>query len=716
MSSNNKLEWANYWESQGFSVIPVHYVRKDGSCSCSMGKDCTSKGKHPAPKSWKEFQTKKADPNQLKQWFDGQYKDFNLGVVTGKVSGNVFAVDIDIGEGKEGADNFDDLQMANDDLPQTLEQRTGSGGKHLFFKAPDGLEMKTDKNTLGGGIDTRGEGGFVVVAPSNHKSGSNYNLDTQVPHIEESPDWLTKLTVNTAPSMNGSASLQSSQTDKWGDLVDGREGYMVQLLIGTIRTFWTKKGIIPTVQQLVEEAYPTYENKCRARGRSLEEDGRGKKVFEKKANYLLWKARKNELRILQDVEKGSEISQQTEVVAPLHDQLRDGARSGSPELSSPLILSDWNLSIYSGEAPEQEWLIENILPRRIPGLVAAVGGLGKSFILLDLAMKVAGGDQGMHKERALGGDVITNGKVVFLTAEDSKDGVHRRLRNIAGASLFDRANGNLIVVPLPDAGGAKPLIQNTMGQYTTTAIFEDIRSQLIEMGDVALIIFDPLQAFAAADINTDPAAAQFWWSNISELCVATGANVLVAHHMRKEGTFSIKKSVHAREAIRGTTALVDGARWVYGLWQMPESDEVVVAQKMDFESGVGNCVMGGIVKVNDQADNTPRAFIRDESGLLIDRTIEVDTILEQSAKLDKLQTTEIFSEINRRWGTEEPFSIATNTTRSLQAYLLSEYGMPRRAAKGYIEAWQQQNFIENAVHDSSKKTKGVRVVRTPDER
>jgi len=42
--------------------------------------------------------------------------------------------------------------------------------------------------------------------------------------------------------------------------------------------------------------------------------------------------------------------------------------------------------------------------------------------------------------------------------------------------------------------------------------------------------------------------------------------------------------------------------------------------------------------------------------------------------------------------------------------------MPRRAAKGYIEAWQQQNFIENAVHDSSKKTKGVRVVRTPDER
>ena len=63
-------------------------------------------------------------------------------------------------------------------------------------------------------------------------------------------------------------------------------------------------------------------------------------------------------------------------------------------------------------------------------------------------------------------------------------------------------------------------------------------------------------------------------------------------------------------SIRGTTALVDGARWVYGLWQMPESDELVVAQKLGFESGIGNCVMGGIVKVNDQAVNSTRAFVR----------------------------------------------------------------------------------------------------------
>ena len=113
-----------------------------------------------------------------------------------------------------------------------------------------------------------------------------------------------------------------------------------------------------------------------------------------------------------------------------------------------------------------DWLIENILPRRVPGLLASIGGLGKSYLLLDLALKVAGGDQVMHKEDALGGKVTHNGKVVVLGAEDSQASVHRRLDAIAGTNLLERARNNLFVVPLPDAGGPVPLISNVMGEYS----------------------------------------------------------------------------------------------------------------------------------------------------------------------------------------------------------------------------------------------------------
>ena len=267
---------------------------------------------------------------------------------------------------------------------------------------------------------------------------------------------------------------------------------------------------------------------------------------------------------------------------------------------------------------------------------------------------------------------------------------------------------------MPDAGGTNAFIGQYQGQYSFTAFYQNIKQQLLEFGEVALVVIDPLQAFAHADINTDPAAAQYWWSLMSELCVAINGNVLVAHHMRKDGTFAIKKSMQAREAIRGTTALVDGARWVYGLWNMPEGDEIVVAQKMGFDAGQGTCVCGGIVKVNDQADMSTHTFVREEGGLLVDRSGEIDAILEASAKLDRGQTASIFTEIEKRWNNEQPFAVGNNTQRSFLAWIKSEYGMPSRSAKNYMNAWLDQGYIEVATVDGHKNLKGLRVVRQPD--
>lgn len=714
---NNKYEWAKFWATKGFSVVPVHYIKPDGVCSCTQGAACASPGKHPAPNSWLKYQKERADDEQLHYWFEGRYADYNIGVVTGKISGNVYAIDVDIGEGKEGQDSLDDLCMQHDDLPATFEQRTGSGGKHIFLRAPDDVTVITSKNVLGSGVDTRGEGGFVVVAPSNHKSGRNYSIDDWANHldIEESPDWINPLVHTDAirESQSNGTSIQDATTNMWGDLLDGREGYMVHLIVGTIKTWWQTKGLLPTVEQLVEDAWPVYERKVRARGRSLDEDGRGYAEFERKCRYQLKRAAKNELRVLHGVEPAS-------VKPNTNDVLPSGVegRSETPIIpeSQGFRITDWGMKRYAGEPPEQQWLIDGILPRRVPGLISAIGGLGKSFILLDLAMKVAGGDQGMHQELALGGRVAHNGKVVFFGAEDSANSMHRRIASIGGPNLRDRVADNLFVVPMPDAGGPTPLIVNAMGQYSVTTAFEEIRKQLLELGDIALIIIDPLQAFAAADINTDPAAGQFWWSLMSHLCVETNANILIAHHMRKDGAFNITKATQAREAIRGTTALVDGARWAYGLWAMNEADELVLAQKMDnIEAGVGQCAQGAVVKTNDACDMHIRSFIRDDTGLLMDRTMDVQNILDASTKLDQGQTRAVFEEIGRRWNTSEPFSMATNTTRSLQAYLHNDYGMPKRAAKSYIEAWSTQGFIESTIHDTKTKTKGIKVIKTPDQ-
>src|SRR5690606_28836803 len=88
-------------------------------------------------------------------------------------------------------------------------------------------------------------------------------------------------------------------------------------------------------------------------------------------------------------------------------------------------------------------------------------------------------------------------------------------------------------------------------------------------------------AFVLADVTSDPAAGQFMWSCLAEICAATGATVMVLHHMRKDGLNDIQDGDDAREAIRGSTALVDGARLSYALWRAPETDAKSICSQLN---------------------------------------------------------------------------------------------------------------------------------------
>ncbi|OGM25742.1 hypothetical protein A3D00_03365 [Candidatus Woesebacteria bacterium RIFCSPHIGHO2_02_FULL_38_9] len=127
--------------------------------------------------SWKEYQTKKATLEEIEKWISmDSFAGF--AIVTGKIS-NLFVLDID-----NGADT------SNLDIPDTVSVETGSGGKHYYFRYPNGIELGNS-----GGfrkkMDTRGEGGYVIAPPALHPNGNTYKwicgLDTE---IAEVPKWL----------------------------------------------------------------------------------------------------------------------------------------------------------------------------------------------------------------------------------------------------------------------------------------------------------------------------------------------------------------------------------------------------------------------------------------------------------------------------------------------------------------------------------------------
>lgn len=165
-----------------WSVFPVHSI-VNGRCTCN--KWCTSPGKHP--RTYDGFKSATTDEVIIKMWFT-RYPDSNIGIITGRKNG-FFVLDVD--PKHNGYESLRQLTDKYGSLPDTVEAITGSGGRHYLFKYHDGIG---NKSNLLSGLDIRGEGGYIVVAPSNHISGMSYEWATSSKPYQQkiaaAPKWL----------------------------------------------------------------------------------------------------------------------------------------------------------------------------------------------------------------------------------------------------------------------------------------------------------------------------------------------------------------------------------------------------------------------------------------------------------------------------------------------------------------------------------------------
>ena len=177
------LECAIYYIEQGWQVLPLYTIGKNGKCTCGK-KSCSSPGKHPyhpfAPNGVKDATV---DRELVARWFDGTVR-LNIGIAAGEESGLVL-LDIDPGHGG-------DESIKKYRVPETLTIKTGGGGLHYYFKHPAGIKVRNSAGKLGPGIDVRGHHGYVVAAPSMHVSGNEYAfvIDPRAIGPAPCPEWI----------------------------------------------------------------------------------------------------------------------------------------------------------------------------------------------------------------------------------------------------------------------------------------------------------------------------------------------------------------------------------------------------------------------------------------------------------------------------------------------------------------------------------------------
>jgi hypothetical protein len=169
----------SYYAEQGWKLIPCFGISQKG-CNCGkLHALRTDAGKHPLISNWPISAT--SDSLQLSKWF-GIESQNNAAVVCDR-SGLVV---IDIDPRNNGDESFLALESLLDGaIPSTVTALTGEytvkgkrvRGRHLYFKAdPEAQYFKDFSRLRLKGIDIKSNG-YVLLPPSVHSSGVNYEWE-----------------------------------------------------------------------------------------------------------------------------------------------------------------------------------------------------------------------------------------------------------------------------------------------------------------------------------------------------------------------------------------------------------------------------------------------------------------------------------------------------------------------------------------------------------
>lgn len=233
------------------------------------------------------------------------------------------------------------------------------------------------------------------------------------------------------------------------------------------------------------------------------------------------------------------------------------------------------LGTFTKEVPDREYLFysekafglrEGFLPSGVTCILAAPGGCGKTYLLMQAAIAAACGGFWLDSK------ATKPIKVLFLAAEEEQDELTRRAQMVAKSmglmekpELLDLVENNLRVF---GRLGSNERLMDDKGE--PREIFTKLKFFLEQNPDIKLVILDPASDYMCREAELDSAAAKDWTKLLSQLTLIGGRpTILVAHHTRKEnqGGMLFKASEKDKipelsaDSIRGSGSLVYSFRW-----------------------------------------------------------------------------------------------------------------------------------------------------------
>lgn len=152
------------------------------------------------------FKDATTDADRIEQWWK-EHPAANIGIPTE----GLLVIDVD------GADNpWPGDPARAQELARGPVSLTPSGGRHHVFRQPDGKTCKNTAGRIAPSVDTRADGGYIVVPPSvvegkSYRWAPTLELDCPPDQLPEPPIWLLAqldsldALVKGGPSVDGNA-------------------------------------------------------------------------------------------------------------------------------------------------------------------------------------------------------------------------------------------------------------------------------------------------------------------------------------------------------------------------------------------------------------------------------------------------------------------------------------------------------------------------------
>lgn len=524
-----------------------------------------ARSKKPIPKTHGVLEAS-ADLDAVRAWWT-KCPESNIGLACGA---GMFVVDIDPPAIAVAADGWiDDLQRQFADAPWA---RTPRGGLHFFCRSPEGLDVRNSASKIAMGVDVRGGGGYVVVAPSRISDGKidgvyawERSLDRPAAELPDAPDWIldalrkaidrpkpthAPLPLASAVGLERRISAARRYLAKCDPAIQGNGGHAKLFNAARILVRGFDLDDASAFALLVNEFNPRCDPPWA--GAELDREFRHKlreareQPFDKPVGWLLTDASQRSQRVASDVDLSGILSggaaAQTRTTS--EEPIEDAPSPGAPDLVQ-----------MSSVPPERiRWVWPNRIPAGKLSILAGDPGLGKSFMALDMIARVSSG--------ALWPDDSGRapiGSAIILSGEDGLgDTLRPRLDQL------DADCSRVFALRGVHRGGGET-------RPITVQDVESLRAAIEQAGDCRLVMVDPVSCYLGdIDAHRDTEVREAL-AGLEQVAQDTGAAILGVMHLAKSD--ASRKAVYR---LMGSLAFTAAPRAVWSVSADPDDKDLRV--------------------------------------------------------------------------------------------------------------------------------------------